>query len=139
MKTVIDIQKIRYLNLFERVTGIRGKDCFFYNNMIYFAVSQESVFRAIGKDSENLRILSNIMGKKIRIIAYPSKIKDAPKFILQIITPLELRNISVNEKRIVIDAGSRDAKALLMGRDKKKLEELEGIIKSFFGCELTVL
>jgi len=139
MKTIIDIRKIRYLNLFERITGIRGMDCFFYNNMVYFAVLPQDIFRAIGKDSENLKKLSNVIERKIRVIAYPSKLKEAPKFILQMIVPLELKNITINGKEIIIDAGSREAKALLMGRDKKKLEELEDIIKSFFGCELKVL
>jgi len=139
MKTIIDIRKIRYLNLFEKITGIRGMDCFFYNNMVYFAVLPQDIFRAIGKDSENLKKLSNVIERKIRVIAYPSKLKEAPKFILQLIVPLELKNITINGKEIIIEAGSREAKALLMGRDKKKLEELEDIIKSFFGCELKVL
>jgi len=139
MKTIIDIRKIRYLNLFEKITRIRAKDCFFYNNMVYFAVFPRDVFKAIGKNSENLRKLSTIISKKIRIIAYPSKLKEAPAFILQIINPLELKNITINGKEIIIDAGSRESKALLMGRDKKKLEELENIVKSFFGCELKIL
>jgi N utilization substance protein A len=139
VRTIIDIRKIRYLNLFERITKIRGRDCFFYNNMVFFAVNSDDIFKAIGKNSENLKKLSGIIGKRIRIITYPSKIKDASKFILQIITPLELREITINDKEVVIDAGSREAKALLIGRDKKKLEELENIIKSFFGCDIKVI
>jgi N utilization substance protein A len=139
MKTIIDIRKIRYLNLFERITNLRGRDCFFYNNIVFFAVNPRDIFKAIGKNSENLKKLSGVIGKKIRIISYPSSIEDAPKFILQIITPLELKEITVNGKEILIDAGSRESKALLMGREKRKLEELSDIIKSFFGCEIKVM
>lgn len=139
MKTIIDIRKMRYLNLFEKITKIRGRDCFFYNNMVFFAVDSRDVFKSIGKNSENLRKLSGVIGKKIRIIAYPAKTKEASKFILQIINPLEMKEITINDKEIIIDAGSRESKALLMGRDKKKLEELQNIIRSFFNCEIKLV
>ena len=67
--TTIDMREIRYLNLFERVTGVRTKDCFFYNNMILFAVPPGFVSKAIGENGKNVRQIAETLGRKIKIIS----------------------------------------------------------------------
>lgn len=139
LRIVMDINKIRYLNLFEKITRIRARNCFLYNNVTYFVVPRNEVFNAIGKNSENLRRIGDTLNKKVKVIAAVNKMPEAPEFISQIISPLKLKDIQIKEKEIIIDAGDRQTKALLMGRDKKKLEELKKIINESFGCELRVL
>ena len=55
MVKVLDMQFIRYANLFERVTRIRTNHCFEYNNTIVFAVPRRFVGQAIGIDNKNLK------------------------------------------------------------------------------------
>ncbi|MEM3405872.1 MAG: NusA-like transcription termination signal-binding factor [Candidatus Pacearchaeota archaeon] len=139
MKTTIDIKKIRYLNIFEKITNVRSKDCFFYNNIVFFVIKQKDLFKAIGKNSKNLKEISKVIGKKIKVIPYTSKLKDAPKFIKQLISPIEINNIIIENGIIKIEAGSRQNKAILIGREKKRLEEMKEIIKNFFGLDLQII
>ena len=75
MIKVLDMQFIRYVNLFNKITGVRCNHCFEYNNAIVFAVPRYFVMKAIGKDSSNLRRLSEAMRKKIKIVAISAKSK----------------------------------------------------------------
>ena len=54
MIKTLDMQFIRYVNLFEKITNIRTNHCFEYNNAIVFAVPRIFVSKAIGKDNQNL-------------------------------------------------------------------------------------
>ena len=66
-----DMQFIRYINLFGRITRVEAKHCFSYNNMLVFAVPQFAIERAIGRDNSNLKKLSNILGKRVRVVSEP--------------------------------------------------------------------
>ena len=47
MPRTLDMQFIRYMNLFTKVSRVRAKHCFSYNNMIIFVVSKFAVAKAI--------------------------------------------------------------------------------------------
>jgi transcription antitermination factor NusA-like protein len=65
MNKVLDMQFIRYANLFENVTRIKTNHCFEYNHTVIFVVPRKLVMRAIGPNNENLRKLGEIIGKKV--------------------------------------------------------------------------
>jgi len=71
MTKILDMKFIRYANLFDKVTRIRTKHCFEYNNAIVFAVPRNLVVKAIGRDSKNLEELGRLIGKRIKIVAIP--------------------------------------------------------------------
>ena len=64
MIKVLDMQFIRYANLFSQITRVRTNHCFEYNNMIVFVVPKKLVARSIGPNNINLEKLSSIIGKK---------------------------------------------------------------------------
>ena len=67
MVKVLNMQLIRYANIFSKVARMRSNHCFIYNNTIIFAVPRKLVARAIGKDNANLKKLNEITKKKIKI------------------------------------------------------------------------
>jgi len=136
--TTIDIRLIRYLNLFERITGVSSKNCFFYNNSIFFAVPSFSVSKAIGENGRNVKRVSEILGKNIKIVSLPRGINDAERFIRGIIEPITFKSLEVSQEAIII-AASRQSKASLIGRNKVRLEELKKVVKDFFGKELKIV
>ncbi len=139
MKQQIDINRIRHLNLFEKITRIRPINCFFYNGTIYFTVRQDQISRSLGPNASNLKKISSIISKKTRVISLPRNDQEIKNFILNIIQPIVIQNIEVNSTEIIIDAGNRQTRALLMGREKKKLEELKYIVKAFFNKEVKII
>ena len=128
-----DMQLIRYVNLFSKVTRTRAKHCFIYNNTVIFVVSKRDVSRSIGKDNSNLRRLSEIILKKIRIVGEPSSDSDIENFISIIVSPVKFKSVELNHEsgEAVISAG-RESKARLIGRERVREKELSDILKQYF-------
>ncbi|MBM3247074.1 NusA-like transcription termination signal-binding factor [Candidatus Pacearchaeota archaeon] len=138
MTKTFDMQFIRYMNLFNRVTRIGAKHCFTYNNTIVFVVPRAKVNEAIGKNNENLKKLSSILLKRIRIIAEPKSEKDVESFISVLISPIQYKTLEVvnnnGAEELIITAGM-ESKAMLIGRNKTRLEELKNIVEQYFGIK----
>ena len=138
MKT-IDMQFMRYLNLFEKITKVRTKHCFFYNNQLVFAVEPKKVSKAIGENGKNVKKLSKILKKKIKIVPLPKNESEdeIEKFICKVIDPLQCKYVNVKKDKIVLKA-DRSNKARLIGRNKKRREELSEITDSLFDKEVEI-
>lgn len=137
MDTTIDMQVMRYLNLFEKVTRVRTNFCFKYNEAIFFCVPRSLVARSIGERASNIRRLSQILGKKIRVISIPDGIADAKGFVQDIIDPVTFKDLEVRDNEIVVSANTQ-GKASMIGRNKRRLLEMQKIIKDFFGKEFRI-
>jgi len=137
MKQTLDMRFIRYLNLFEKITGVRARNCFLYNNCMVFAVPSSLVSKAIGSEGKNVKKLSVIVRKKIKVVALPEQ-EEIEKFVSEIIKPSTIKAIEVGEKEIIITADKHN-KAGLIGRNKVRLIELKKIIEEFFGKELRII
>lgn len=130
MVKTIDMQEIRYLNLFEQITRVRTPFCFRYNENIIFCVPRQFISKAVGEGGRNMRKLGEIIGKKIRVIAEPHGLNDSENFIRTIIIPLTIRDFNIRENEIVVGGGKN--KAALIGRNKRRLLEMQKIVKDFF-------
>jgi NusA-like KH domain protein len=139
MKHQIDMNRIRHLNLFEKITRTRAMNCFFYNGAIYFAVEHRDISKSIGKESSNLKKISSIISRKVRVISLPRNNEETKRFITNIIQPIMVQDIQVNNNEVIIDAGNRQTRALLIGREKKKLEELKNVTTTFLNKELKLI
>lgn len=138
MANVINMQDMRHLNLFERITKINTKFCFRYNNTIMFSVPRHLVYKAIGENGKNAKKIYAILEKRIRIIPSPTGIQDAKNFIEDIVNPIPLKEFEIKDNEIILSASSQN-KAILIGRNKRRLLELQKIIKNFFGKELRIV
>ena len=132
------MQDMRHLNLFSRITKIHTRFYFKYNETLMFCVPKFKIPQALGKDNENLRRMSTILKKRIRVLPKPRGVEDAKSFIQAIVSPATFKEIEVTNKEIIITAGSVQNKATLLGRNKKRLEEMKGIVRDFFGLEYRV-
>jgi NusA-like KH domain protein len=132
MVNTINMQDMRYLNLFGKITRVNTRFCFKYNEIIIFCVPRKLVSKAIGKNGENVKQMSEILRKKIKIITKPRGIQDVKTFIEDIISPVKFRDIEVKDNEIIITAGSQ-SKAALIGRNRRRFLEMQKIIKDFFG------
>jgi transcription antitermination factor NusA-like protein len=132
MIKVLDMQFIRYANLFNQITRIRTKHCFEYNNMIVFVVPRNLVLRAIGQNNSNLEKLSNIIGRKIKVVADPNGIEDIENFVSILVKPIRLKGIEIKDGEAIINSNAQ-SKASLIGKGKIRLTEMENILGQYFG------
>ena len=133
MAGVIDMQLMRYINLFSKVSRVSTTNCFVYNNQIMYCVPEEKMSQAIGKDAINVRKLNDILRKKIKVIVMPNRDDKVgiAKFIAKVIEPVEFNKIDVKDNLAVITAG-RISKAALIGRNRMREKELSEILKNYF-------
>ncbi|MCR4284840.1 MAG: KH domain-containing protein [archaeon] len=133
MVETIDMQLMRYINLFSKISGVSTTKCFVYNRQIIFAVPRSKVSRAIGPGAENIRKIRSVLGRKIRVIVMPEgeSREEIGKFVEAVINPIEFNKIEIKENSITINAG-RQSKASLIGRNRAREKELSDIMKNFF-------
>jgi len=134
----INMQDMRHLNLFSQVTRINTRFCMNYNDTIIFCVPRELVMRAVGEEGRNIKRISEILKKRIRVIPSPRGIQDIKQFIENIVRPVTFKELEMNGREIILTAGSQN-KAALIGRNKRRLLELQKIVKDFFGKELRII
>ena len=128
------MQRMRYINLFAKVSGIPTTNCFDYNNQIFFAVPRSKVSIAIGKGAENVKKISNILRRRIKVVAMPSgeNREEISEFVKSVINPIEFNSIEVKDNSVVVSAG-RQSKAALIGRNRSREKEMSDILKNLFG------
>ena len=135
----INMQDMRHLNLFNQVTRIHTRFCVKYNDTIIFCVPREFVARAIGEEGRNVKRISEILQKKVRVIQCPRDIRDVRGFIGIIVKPVNFKNLEVRGSEIILTAGNTQSKAALIGRDKRRFFEMQKIVKDFFDMDFRIV
>lgn len=138
MANTIDMQDMRYLNLFGKITKVNTRFCFRYNEMMIFCVPKPLMSKAIGEGGKNVKQISGILRKKIKIIPMPLGIGDARYFIEKIVSPVTFKNLEIKDGGIVLTAGNQ-SKAALIGRNKRRLLEMQKISRNYFGKEFKIV
>lgn len=136
---IINMQTMRYINLLDRASSVKTKQCFLYNNIIFFAVPKALVSKAIGPSAINVRRIQEHLGKKVRIIPAPFGLEDVPRFVHNLVSPNKFKSIEVKDGAFILTAGNNQNKAVLIGRNKRRFEELRIILLDIFGMELKIL
>ncbi|MDH3353441.1 MAG: KH domain-containing protein [Nanoarchaeota archaeon] len=133
MAGIIDMQLMRYINLFSKTTKVQTTKVFVYNNQIVFAVPKSKVSLAIGKNAVNVKKLNDILRKKIKIVVMPAVDDNdgIEKFVEAVVSPVEFNKIEVKNDSVVVTAG-RQSKAALIGRGRQREKELADVLKNFF-------
>ena len=138
MVNTIDMQDMRYLNLFGRITRVSTRFCFKYNETIVFCVPKQLLSKAIGDAGKNLKQINGILGKRIRIIPIPLGINHAKQFIEAIVKPVTFKDLEVKDDELILTAGNQ-SKAALIGRNKRRLLEMQKIVRDFFKKEYRIV
>ena len=136
--SIIDMKLMRYINLLDRTSRVKTRKCFVYNNIIVFAVPRAMVSQAIGPGALNIRRMQEQLGRRIKIVSEPQGLEDAQNFVKEIVSPIRFKSLELKDGVFILNAGST-SKAALIGRNKKRLEELKQIIFNNFGIDLKIV
>lgn len=134
----INMQTMRYINLFDRITNIKTRWCFTYNNFIVFAVPARFMSQAIGISGKHVRVIQDTLGKKIKIVKEAEGLEDTARFIHDVVEPLGFRSLEITDKEIIMTAGGHH-KASLIGRNRARLSELSKILEDSLGRTLRIV
>ncbi len=137
--TVLDLQTIRYINLLDNTSRVKTRKCFVYNNAIIFAVSGPMILKAIGPNARNIRFIQEKLGKRIRVIKEASGVEDAERFVRDIVSPVNFKCLEIKDNLFVLSAGGIQSKAALIGRNKRRFDELRQVMKDTFNMDLKIV
>ena len=132
------MQDMRYLNLFSKITHVNTRFCFKYNNAIMFGVPRGLISRSLGEDGKNIKKMNEILRKRVRIVALPQGTKDIRLFIQQVVNPVTFKDLELKDDGVVLTAGHQ-SKAALIGRNKRRLHEMQKIVRDFFDKEFKIV
>ncbi|MBX5326451.1 MAG: NusA-like transcription termination signal-binding factor [Candidatus Bathyarchaeia archaeon] len=131
----ITSNEMRYIALFESITGATVKDCIVdeAQNRVIAIVKEGDIGMAIGKGGKNIRLLEKMTNKKHEIIEYSD---DAATFIKNALKPARVREIRVSErpdgKKIAVVTVNPKDKGVAIGKNGKNAERIRFLAKRYF-------
>ena len=102
-------------------------------------MKRADVSRAIGPGAINAKKIQEKIGLKVKIIKDANSIEDAKNFIEDVVYPIRIKAIQTNGHEITITAGSNQNKAALIGRNKRRFDELRKVLQDYFHRDLRVI
>jgi len=93
---------IRYIALFESLTGGVARDCIVdeENGRIIFVIKKGDMGAAIGRKGSNINRVKKSVGKQIEIVEYSDDVKE---FLENLFQPAAIKNVMIvnkNNKRL---------------------------------------
>jgi len=129
LKVKFDVNILKYMSFFEKITRSKLKDCFEQNEMIVFVVDIGFLAKAIGKNAQNLQKLKGLLNRKIKIVEFNPHIL---KFIKNYVWPNKVNDITIEDKTVTIEGGDTKSKGLIIGRNAMNLRNLEQVVRRYF-------
>ena len=126
-KVRLDTEGLRYIVLFENITGAIIKDCIddTEKNRLIFVIKNGDMGLAIGKGGENINRMKTAVGKHIEVVEDSENPVD---FIKNAFHPISIKNVNIvqrGDKRIAyVDIHAKD-KGLAIGRNGKNIEKVK--------------
>ncbi|MBT4174474.1 NusA-like transcription termination signal-binding factor [archaeon] len=131
---IFDQKIMGYINLFERLTRAKVKDCLEEGTSLVFIVQPGEVGKAIGKQGSTIKKVKLKFRKDIKIIEFnPSP----EKFLLNLIYPLK-SEVEVRDGKLVIMTANSREKGQIYGRERENFKRLSKLVKKYFKLELVM-
>ena len=131
-------KEMRYISLFESITGANVKDCIVNEEQsrVIFVVKEGEIGMAIGRGGRNIHTLEKMTGKKHEIIEYSER---PAQFIKNALKPAMVKEVRITERpngktMAVVTVNPRD-KGVAIGKNGRNAERLRFLAKRYFQIE----
>ncbi|MEM1657932.1 MAG: NusA-like transcription termination signal-binding factor [Candidatus Jordarchaeales archaeon] len=131
-------EEMRYIALFETLTGATAKDCVVDNEdgRLIFVIKQGNLGLAIGKRGANIKKVRSILGKQVEVVEY----SDSPvNFIQNVLAPAKVKSVYIAEKKdgkkvAIVNVDPKD-KGLAIGKNGRTIAKARLLVRRHFGIE----
>ncbi len=96
MTVKLNKEKLRYISLFEKITGVTPRDCVESGedkNHITFVMDESDMGRAIGQNGSNIKKVRKEMDKRVDVIEYS---EDPEEFLRNVFSSVDVLDIEIN-------------------------------------------
>lgn len=130
-----DMETIRHINLFEKITRSHVKDCFKVDENLVFIVQPGQLRFALGKQGANVKKISSILKKNIRVYEFNPT---PEKFISNLLYPIRPKQIVREDDTIIIKPNDIKEKGQIFGREKTNLKRIQDIVSKYFPVKIKI-
>ena len=141
MEVKLTTEGIRYIALFERLTGAIARDCIVdeENDRIIFVIKKGDMGLAIGKSGSNINRVKKSIGKHIEIVEYSDDLTEFVVNSLQPVTVKKVQIISKDDKKMAyVEVMSKD-KGLAIGKNGRNIQKAKVLVQRHYGLEDVII
>jgi len=134
-------KEMRYIVLFESITGATSEDCLIdeENERIIFIAKKGDMGLAIGRNGKNIDTLRKMTGRQIEVV---ENAENPEELIKNSLSPARITSMRItdNPKRkiAVVEVEPKD-KAIAIGRNGKTIEKTRMLVKRYFLIDHVVI
>lgn len=122
---------MKYISLFESLTGAKVKDCMADNNIL-FVIQKGDMGLALGRGGRNLKRAESLLKKPLKIVEFD---EDVAQFIRNLVYPLGVLSVENKDKKIYVKGKDTKTKGYLIGRDRTNVRRMLNIVKRYFDID----
>tara|TARA_Y100000310_G_scaffold302396_1_gene339689 strand:+ start:674 stop:1090 length:417 start_codon:yes stop_codon:yes gene_type:complete len=131
----LDLKTIGYISTFEKITRTHAIDFFENRGQLTFLTGENTARKAIGRGGINIKKLSNMLNRKIRIIELT---KDPKTFLISMIFPIKPGSIELEDSIITIKPNSTEDKARMIGREASNFQLVNSLLERHYKLKLKI-
>jgi N utilization substance protein A len=132
MGVKLGTEEIRYIGLFESLTGATIMDCILEENKgrVVYVVKEGEVGLAVGRSGSNIQRVRDLIGKSVEVIEYS---EDPTSFVKNILRPAQIRSAHVSQKKgdknvVMLDVPKKD-RGIAIGKNGRNIERAKYLMK----------
>lgn len=131
MSITLNKDTIECMGLFQAITKVAARDCLLEDGQAIFLVDKGKMGLAIGEGGKNARLLSDRMGRRVKIYEY----SDEPaEFIKNLLSGINVSNIQLASSTAIVTISAED-KGKLIGAQGKNIKSLTTLLKRHHNIE----
>jgi N utilization substance protein A len=141
MEVKLTTEGIRYIALFERLTGAIARDCIVdeENDRIIFVIKKGDMGLAIGKSGSNINRVKKSIGKHVEIVEYSD---DLTEFVVNSLQPVTVKKVQIiskdDKKTAYVEVMSKD-KGLAIGKNGRNIQKAKVLVQRHYGLEDVII
>jgi transcription termination/antitermination protein NusA len=132
--------EIRFISLFESITGAVAQDCIIDEDRVIFIVKAGNIGLAIGKKGINIKRVRDFLQKPIEIVEFAQ----APEeFIKNTLAPARIKLISITERRdgkkiAMVTVNEKD-RGIAIGKNGKNVARARLLARRHYNIEDVII
>jgi len=135
-------EEMRYISLFQDLTGAVVKDCVVDNdnNRVIFLVKPGDMGIAIGKNGINIKRLTRLIGKNIEVVEYAETVEELAKNALAParVKSVKLVSTPIGKKVVFVTVEPQD-KGIAIGKAGKNVNRAKLLLNRYFNIDAVVI
>ncbi|MGB3908272.1 MAG: NusA-like transcription termination signal-binding factor [Methanomethylovorans sp.] len=135
----LSTEGIRYIALFESITGAAVMDCIVEDERIIYVVKPGDMGAAIGRNGDHINRIKKTVDKRVELVEYST---DPIIFIKNAFGPVTVKSVNIitkNDKRVAYAEVPNKEKGLAIGREGKNIGKVKMVAQRHHGIDDVIL